>query len=36
MSRYAPTMNGGGEHAAEIGAIDRTAVDADSDEATRG
>ncbi len=26
MSRCAPTMNGGVEHAAEIGAIDRTAV----------
>src|SRR6266852_583871 len=35
MSRCAPTMNGGVEHAAEIGAIDRTAVHADSDEATR-
>jgi hypothetical protein len=28
-------MNGGVEHAAEVGALDRTAVHADSDEATR-
>src|SRR5713101_7599846 len=35
MSRCAPTMNGGVEHAAEVGALDRTAVHADSDEATR-
>src|SRR6202022_4127538 len=35
VSRTAPTMNGGVEHAAEVGAIDRTAVHADSDEATR-
>ena len=35
MSRCAPTMNGGVEHAAEVGAIDRTAVHADADEATR-
>jgi hypothetical protein len=35
MSRRASTMNAGVEHAAEVGAIDRTAVDADSDEATR-
>ena len=35
MSRCAPTMNGGVEHAAEVGANDRTAVHADSDEATR-
>src|SRR2546428_7401318 len=35
MSRCAPTMNGGVEHAAEVGASDRTAVHADSDEATR-
>ena len=35
ISRGAPTMNGGVEHAAEVGAIDRTAVHADSDEATR-
>ena len=35
MSRCALTMNGGVEHAAEVGAIDRTAVHADSDEATR-
>ena len=34
-SRGAPTMNGGVEHAAKVGAIDRTAVHADSDEATR-
>src|ERR1700730_13166670 len=34
MSRCAPTMNGGVEHAAEVGGIDRTAVHADSDEAT--
>src|SRR5947209_9192588 len=35
MSRCAPTMNGGVKHAAEVGAIDRTMVHADSDEATR-
>src|SRR6266849_6520105 len=35
MARCAPTMNGGVEHAAKVGAIDRTAVHADSDEATR-
>jgi hypothetical protein len=35
MSRCAPTMNGGVEHAAEVGAIDRTTVHTDSDEATR-
>ena len=35
MSRCALTMNGGVEHAAEVGAIDRTAVHADSDKATR-
>ena len=35
MSRRAPTMNGGVEHAAEVGALDRTAVHADSDETTR-
>src|SRR5712692_5002690 len=34
MSRCAPTMNGGVEHAAEVGAIDRTTVHTDSDEAT--
>jgi hypothetical protein len=34
MSRCAPTMTGGVEHAAEVGAIDRTTVHADSDEAT--
>ena len=35
MSRGASTMNGGVEHAAKVGAIDQTAVHADSDEATR-
>src|SRR5579864_4810288 len=35
MSRCAPTMNGGVEHAAEVGAIDWPTVHADSDEATR-
>src|SRR6266436_4361207 len=35
MSGCAPTMNGSVEHAAEVGAIDRTTVHADSDEATR-
>src|SRR5260370_37752688 len=35
MSRRAPTMNGGVEHATEVGAVDRAAVQADSDEATR-
>ena len=35
MSRCALTMNGGVEHAADVGAIDRTTVHADSDEATR-
>ena len=35
MSRCAPTMNGGVEHAAEVCTIDRTAVHTDSDEATR-
>src|SRR5215468_5751527 len=34
MSRGAPTMNGGVEHAAEVGAVDRITVHADSDEAT--
>src|SRR5229473_7837692 len=34
MSRCAPAMNGDVEHAAEVGAIDRTTVHADSDEAT--
>jgi hypothetical protein len=34
-ARCAPTMNGGVEHATEIGALDRAAVHADSDEATR-
>jgi hypothetical protein len=35
MSRCAPTMYGGVEHAAEVGARDRTAMHGDSDEATR-
>src|SRR5258705_5350010 len=35
MPRCAPTMYSGVEHAAEIGASDRAAVHADSDEATR-
>ena len=35
VSRGALPMNGGVEHAAEVGAIDRTAVHADADEATR-
>ena len=35
MSRCAPTMNGGVEHATEVGAIDRPKLHADSDEATR-
>ena len=35
MSRGAPPMHGGVAHAAEVGAIDRTAVHADSDEAAR-
>src|SRR3982074_1495975 len=35
MSRCAPTISGGVEHAAEVGTIDRTAVHADSDDATR-
>jgi len=35
LSRCAPIMNGGVEQAADVGAIDRTAVHADSDEATR-
>ena len=35
MSRCAATMSGAVEHAAEVGAIDHTAVHADSDEATR-
>ncbi len=34
MSWCAPTTNGGVEHAAKVGAIDRTIVHADSDEAT--
>ena len=35
MSRCVPTMNGGVEHTAEAGAIDRRTVHADADEATR-
>src|SRR6185295_5897589 len=35
MSRCAPAMYGGVEHAAAVGAGDRTAVHADADEATR-
>src|SRR4030095_16619648 len=35
MARCALTMYGGVEHAAEVGASDRTAMHADSDEATR-
>ena len=35
MWRGTPTMHGGVAHAAEVGAIDRTAVHADADEATR-
>src|SRR5687767_9178652 len=35
MSRCAPTMNGGVEHATDVGAIDRTTVHAESDEAAR-
>src|ERR1700682_4142974 len=35
MSRCAPTMNGGVEHATKVGAIDRTTLHADSHEATR-
>src|ERR1700704_2669848 len=35
MSRYLPTMTGGVEHEAEVNSVDRTAVHADSDEATR-
>src|SRR3979409_1833541 len=35
VSRSGPTKNGGGEHATEGGPIGRTAVHADSDEATR-
>jgi hypothetical protein len=35
VSRCAPKVNGAAEHAAEIGAIDRIAVHAHSDEATR-
>src|SRR4029450_2082887 len=35
VARCAPAMNGGVEHAADAGAIDRTTMHADSDEATR-
>src|SRR5712691_4500503 len=35
MLRCALSMNGSVEHAAEVGAIDRTAVHADSNQATR-
>src|SRR2546427_8392286 len=35
MSRCAPTMNGGIEHATDVGASDHTPVHADADEATR-
>jgi hypothetical protein len=35
MSRCTLTMNRGVEHAAEVAAVDRTAVHADADEATR-
>src|SRR4030095_3916165 len=35
ISRCAPTMNGGVEHATDIGGIDRTTVHAESYEATR-
>ena len=35
MSRGALSMNGGVEHAAKVGAIDRITMHADSDEATR-
>ena len=34
MSRRAPTMTGGVEHAAEVGASDRAMVHADADKAT--
>jgi hypothetical protein len=34
MARCAPPVNGGVEHAAEVGARDRTAVHADADQAT--
>src|SRR5229473_3131879 len=34
MPRCVLSMNGGVEHAAEVGAIDRTTMHADSDEAT--
>jgi hypothetical protein len=36
MSRCGLVVNGGVEDAAEVGAGDRAAVDADADEATRG
>src|SRR6267378_677968 len=35
MARYPPTMNGGVEHATNVGASDHTPVHADADEATR-
>jgi hypothetical protein len=35
MSRCAPTMNGGVEHAAEVDARDRTVMHAETDDATR-
>ena len=35
MARGAPTIHGGVEHAAKVGASDRTAVHADADEAMR-
>jgi hypothetical protein len=35
MSRCAAPMNGGAEHATQVGAIDPTAVHADADQATR-
>src|SRR6202043_2876091 len=35
MSRCGPTMNGRVEHPTEVGTIDRTALHADSDEASR-
>ena len=36
MSRCAPPMNGGVEHAAQVGPIDRAELYADSDEARLG
>jgi hypothetical protein len=35
MAWCAPTLDGGAEHAAEVGAIDWTVVHVDADEATR-